>query len=95
MIKNTEYQGRLHSELISHDAQKIIDIAEEHGAIGWKVNGAGGDGGSVTLLCNSLSYVKRAMIKEIEQENRQFKNIPIYLSRFGLRTWERDIPNLD
>ena len=95
MIKNTEYQRRLHSELISHDAQKIIDIANEHDAIGWKVNGAGGDGGSVTLLCNSLSYVKRAMIKAIEQENQLYKNIPIYLSRFGLRTWERELPNSD
>lgn len=95
MINNTKYQGRLHSELISHDAQKVIDIAHEHGAIGWKVNGAGGDGGSVTLLCNSLSYVKRAMTKEIEQENLLYRNIPIYLSRYGLRTWERDIPNLD
>ena len=95
MIKNTEYQRILHSELISHDAQKIIDIANEHGAIGWKVNGAGGDGGSVTLLCNSLSYVKRAMIKAIEQENQLYKNIPIYLSRFGLRTWERELPNSD
>lgn len=95
MIRNTEYQGRLHSELISHDAQKVIDIANEHGAIGWKVNGAGGDGGSVTLLCNSLSYVKRSMIKEIEQENQLFRNIPIYLSRYGIRTWERDIPNPD
>jgi D-glycero-alpha-D-manno-heptose-7-phosphate kinase len=95
MINNTEYQERLHSDLISHDAQKVIDIAHEHDAIGWKVNGAGGDGGSVTLLCNSLSYVKRAMIKEIEQENFLYRNIPIYLSRYGLRTWEHDLPNLD
>ena len=95
MIKNTEAQGRLHSDLVSQDAQKVINIAKEHEAIGWKVNGAGGDGGSVTLLCNSLSYVKRAMVKEIEQENQLYKNIPIYLSRYGLRTWERDTPNLD
>lgn len=93
MINNTEAQRRLHSDLISRDAQKIIEIAKEHGALGWKVNGAGGDGGSVTVLCNSLSYIKRAMIKEIEQENQLFRNIPIYLSRFGLRTWERAIPS--
>lgn len=93
MINNTEAQRRLHSDLVSRDAQKIIEIAKEHGALGWKVNGAGGDGGSVTVLCNSLSYIKRAMIKEIEQENQLFRNIPIYLSRFGLRTWERAIPS--
>jgi len=39
---------------------------------------AGGEGGSITILCNSLSRAKRAMIREIEQENPLFKNIPIY-----------------
>ena len=31
-----------------------------------------------------------AMIREIEGEKALFKNIPIYLSRFGLRIWEND-----
>jgi D-glycero-alpha-D-manno-heptose-7-phosphate kinase len=89
MIENTEAQSRLHPELVSHDAQRVVEIACQHGAIGWKVNGAGGEGGSLTLLCPPLSYVKRAMIREIEGENPLYKNIPIYLSRFGIRTWEQ------
>jgi D-glycero-alpha-D-manno-heptose-7-phosphate kinase len=89
MIENTEAQGRLHPELVSRDAHRVIEIAKEHGALGWKVNGAGGEGGSLTILTGTLSQVKRAMIREIETENRLFKNIPIYLSRYGLRTWER------
>ena len=89
MIENTEAQGRLHPELVSRDAHRVIEIAKEHGALGWKVNGAGGEGGSLTILTGTLSQVKRAMIREIEAENRLFKNIPIYLSRYGLRTWER------
>lgn len=88
MIQNTDAQRRLHPELISQDAQRVIDIAREHGALGWKVNGAGGEGGSVTLLCGPVSHAKRAMIREIEEENLLFTNIPIYLSRYGLRTWE-------
>ena len=60
-----------------------------HDAIGWKVNGAGGDGGSVTLLCGNTSDTKRALIRAIETENNLYKNIPISLSRFGLRTWEQ------
>ena len=44
MIENNEAQGNLHAELISPQAHRIIEIAREHGAIGWKVNGAGGDG---------------------------------------------------
>jgi D-glycero-alpha-D-manno-heptose-7-phosphate kinase len=90
MIENTAAQTRLHPALVSPEAQRVIDIAREHGAVGWKVNGAGGDGGSVTLLCNDLSQVKRAMLREIEQENALFKNIPIYLSRYGMRVWKQE-----
>jgi D-glycero-alpha-D-manno-heptose-7-phosphate kinase len=46
----TEAQRRLHPSLVSNDAQLVIDAAHQHGAVGWKVNGAGGDGGSVTLI---------------------------------------------
>ena len=88
MCENTDAQGRLHADLISSQARKIIEIAQSCGAIGWKVNGAGGDGGSITLLTGSRSEVKRDMIRQIEAEDIHFRNIPIYLSRFGLRTWE-------
>jgi D-glycero-alpha-D-manno-heptose-7-phosphate kinase len=92
MIENTEAQGRLNEALIGEDARRIIAIAQEYGALGWKVNGAGGDGGSVTLLCGAKSHEKRAMIRELEQENALFKNIPVYLSRYGLRIWDQE-PN--
>jgi D-glycero-alpha-D-manno-heptose-7-phosphate kinase len=88
MAANTAAQGRLHPALISEEAARVIEIARAHGALGWKVNGAGGEGGSITLLCNDLSQVKRTMLREIEQENPSFKNIPIYLSRYGLRVWK-------
>jgi D-glycero-alpha-D-manno-heptose-7-phosphate kinase len=90
MTANTEAQARLHPELVSQPARRVIEIAKEYGALGWKVNGAGGEGGSITILCSSRSHAKRAMIREIEQENPLFKDIPIYLSRYGLRVWERD-----
>ena len=89
MIENTEAQERLHPALINTDARRVIEIAREHGALGWKVNGAGGEGGSLTLLCDERSAAKRAMLREIEAENPSYQNIPIYLSRYGLRTWER------
>jgi D-glycero-alpha-D-manno-heptose-7-phosphate kinase len=91
MIDNLEAQRRLNPALISPDAERIIEIAQAHGAIGWKVNGAGGDGGSLTLLCGPRSEAKRTMIREIEQENPLYKNIPIYLSRFGLRVWNQSV----
>ena len=77
MIENTEAQERLHPDLVSPEARRVIEIAKTHGALGWKVNGAGGDGGSLTILSDTLSYVKRAMIREIEAENALFKNIPV------------------
>jgi D-glycero-alpha-D-manno-heptose-7-phosphate kinase len=88
MTVNTEAQGELHPELISEDARLLINVAKEHGAIGWKVNGAGGEGGSVTLLCGPTSSEKRTLIQAIEEANPLFKSLPIYLSRFGLRLWE-------
>ena len=93
MIQNTDAQRNLHPDLVSASAQHVIEIARAHGALGWKINGAGGDGGSLALLCGPLSPAKRAMIREIEAENPLFQNIPIYLSRFGLRSWETDPGN--
>jgi D-glycero-alpha-D-manno-heptose-7-phosphate kinase len=90
MIENTEAQARLHPALISPEADKIIEIAKAHGAVGWKVNGAGGDGGSLTILGGSSAQAKRAMLKSIGEENPRFKNIPIYLSRYGLRVWQKE-----
>ncbi|HOX37504.1 MAG TPA: GHMP kinase [Candidatus Brocadiia bacterium] len=88
MIDNAAAQKRLHPKLVSDDAAAIIEIAKGHGAIGWKINGAGGEGGSVTLLCGPDLSQKRSMIKAIEASNPIFRNIPIYLSRYGVRVWE-------
>ncbi len=88
MIANTEAQRDLHPALVSEDAQRVIDIARAYGAEGWKVNGAGGDGGSLTILSGPSSSAKRAMLRAIQEENASFRNIPIYLSRYGLRIWE-------
>jgi len=91
MIENTEAQARLHPAIVSADAARAIEIAKAHGALGWKVNGAGGDGGSLTILCDAAAQVKRAMLRSIEQENPRFKNIPIYLSRYGLCVWKQEV----
>ena len=40
----------LHADLVGPLAERVIDVADRHGAIGHKVNGAGGDGGAITLL---------------------------------------------
>ena len=88
MIENTEAQGRLHHDLVSREAEQAIGIAREFNALGWKVNGAGGEGGSLTILCSALSHTKREMIRALEASNSLFRHIPIRLSRSGLRVWE-------
>jgi D-glycero-alpha-D-manno-heptose-7-phosphate kinase len=88
MIENTEAQGRLHPDLIGSGAREVIAIARAHGAAGWKVNGAGGEGGSVSILAGPLSHVRTEMVREIEQTNPLYRPIPIRLSRSGLRTWD-------
>ena len=50
--------------------------------------GDGGNGGSMTLLMDSESIKKRRLIEDLEKINPLFRNIPIYISRFGLRVWE-------
>jgi D-glycero-alpha-D-manno-heptose-7-phosphate kinase len=47
---NTETQRDLHPDLVGERAQQVIDLARRHGALGYKVNGAGGAGGSVAVL---------------------------------------------
>ncbi len=46
----TDAIGGLHPDLVGRSARAAIDVARALGARGWKVNGAGGDGGSVTVL---------------------------------------------
>jgi D-glycero-alpha-D-manno-heptose-7-phosphate kinase len=50
LVRNTDAQRALHPALISDAATAVIDSARAAGALGWKVNGAGGEGGTVTIL---------------------------------------------
>jgi D-glycero-alpha-D-manno-heptose-7-phosphate kinase len=47
---NTDAQRALHPGLVGPGAQAVIERADRHGAWGWKVNGAGGDGGTLTVI---------------------------------------------
>lgn len=91
MTESTEAQGRLHPALVGTEAHGVIEIAKAHGALGWKVNGAGGEGGSLTLLCGESPEQRRALVHDIEQASPAFRSIPITLDRRGLRVWRRDI----
>jgi D-glycero-alpha-D-manno-heptose-7-phosphate kinase len=88
MMENTEAQADLNPMLVSETAWAAIEAARKHGALGWKVNGAGGEGGSLTILAGTSPSERRRMLREIEALPGGLRHIPTYLSRFGLRVWE-------
>lgn len=87
MIANHEAQRELHPGLISPAAQHVAEIAQIYGAFGWKVNGAGGEGGSITILSGPRREAQRAMLSEIEAKNPDTRVIPIQLCDSGVRVW--------
>ena len=50
MIANTAAQTALHPALVNPLAREVIAVAKRYGAVGWKVNGAGGEGGTVSIV---------------------------------------------
>ena len=83
MVANTEAQGFLHPGLVGADARRVIEGAAAHGAIGWKVNGAGGDGGSVTLL-SATGEGKEALELLVTVMDERYRVLPIHVSTVGL-----------
>lgn len=56
LVEATEAQRALHPALVGPAHQVAIDVARELGAVGWKVNGAGGSGGSLTILAGAGAH---------------------------------------
>ena len=50
MIRSTDTQSQLHQEILSDPFRAVINCARQHMVAGYKLNGAGGLGGSITLL---------------------------------------------
>jgi D-glycero-alpha-D-manno-heptose-7-phosphate kinase len=78
----TEAQAALHPALVSTAAHELIDVARAVGASGWKVNGAGGAGGSISILCREVADVAR-----IADRARDLGHTPLalHLARRGAR----------
>jgi D-glycero-alpha-D-manno-heptose-7-phosphate kinase len=88
MCENTAAQAALHPDLVGDAARAVIELAQSHGALGWKVNGAGGDGGSLTLLAGPSATGRRRLIDAVNSAGGGWRVIPTRLSREGVRVWE-------
>jgi D-glycero-alpha-D-manno-heptose-7-phosphate kinase len=83
MIANTDAQRALHPALIGADATRAIAYARDHGAMGWKVNGAGGDGGSLTLL-SADATAKAEHERGLAALNAQYQVVAVRVSESGV-----------
>jgi D-glycero-alpha-D-manno-heptose-7-phosphate kinase len=86
MNRNTDMQRALHPGLVCEKFEEVIEIANFYNALGCKVNGAGGDGGSIAILGNGDAPKKRQMIRILEDKG--YSSIPVFLSPHGIRVWE-------
>ncbi|MFK7805681.1 MAG: GHMP kinase [Anaerolineae bacterium] len=93
MIENTVGQKMLHPELVSPAAERVIEIGRDFRALGHKINGAGGSGGSVTLLTDGNLQTKIELAQAISKADETWRIIPIQLSPAGLIvTMNEDLP---
>ena len=84
MVACTEGQRRLHPSLVSTDAQRVIDAAAASGALGWKVNGAGGEGGSLAILCPPGGAARARIDAAIAQALPSCQVLPMTIAPRGL-----------
>jgi D-glycero-alpha-D-manno-heptose-7-phosphate kinase len=82
MNRNWEAQKSLHDSMTNLTIDKAEQLAKENGAIGFKLNGAGG-GGSATILAR-VGYEYRIKKKLVENG---FKLLPVKLNFKGVQTW--------
>jgi D-glycero-alpha-D-manno-heptose-7-phosphate kinase len=85
MTRNTDAQRRLHEDLVGVQARAAIEIAATHGASGWKVNGAGGEGGSLSILCGTDAARRHALEGALLAADPAFALLPTRLSHEGLQ----------
>jgi len=81
----TEGQRRLHPSLVGSDAQRVIDSVAARGALGWKVNGAGGEGGSLAVLCPPGAGERAAIETAVAQASSAYQVLPTAIAPAGLQ----------
>lgn len=87
LTRNTAAQASLHPSLVSEEAHALIALAAAHDALGWKVNGAGGNGGSLTVLARSPDARAR-LTRDVHVQCPWATVLDVTLARDGVRIRE-------
>jgi D-glycero-alpha-D-manno-heptose-7-phosphate kinase len=85
LVANTEAQTALHPNVVGPDARAVIAVARDCRASGWKVNGAGGGGGSVSVLASDGAAAHATLVAELQRADRPWELLPFRLEEGGLR----------
>ena len=84
MATATEATRSLHPALVSDEAEALIEAARRSGASGWKPNGAGGDGGSLTLLAGPGPAATERLLEAVAGTPGAHAVLPVSLADHGL-----------
>jgi D-glycero-alpha-D-manno-heptose-7-phosphate kinase len=84
---NVEAQAQLHPSVVSDTASTVGELADALGALGWKVNGAGGDGGSVAVLFgDDVIEARAAFVPRVARAVPAARLLPVRLADRGAAT---------
>jgi D-glycero-alpha-D-manno-heptose-7-phosphate kinase len=89
--RNTDAQATLHADLVGPAARTVIEVAATNGVLGWKVNGAGGNGGSVSFLCQADPQCRQDLEQALQSADPEYRIVPTSLARYGLRVTDRQV----
>nr|MDO8088248.1 hypothetical protein [Candidatus Sigynarchaeum springense] len=84
MSKNWAAQKALHQKITTSQIATLEQIAKVHGALGFKVNGAGGGGSAVILSATGKEY---GLKKDILAAG--FQILPFKFNFTGLQVWQK------
>jgi D-glycero-alpha-D-manno-heptose-7-phosphate kinase len=85
MNMNNMAQKSLHPDIATEQSEEIEEKARRAGAIGFKINGAGG-GGSISIL--TATDKRREVEKALKQAS--YEILPFHFDWQGLRVWKAD-----
>jgi len=83
--QNVEAQAELHPSVVSDSARAVGELADAVGALGWKVNGAGGEGGSVSILFggDDVAQARAAFAIHLARAIPAARLMPVHLADRG------------